>query len=122
MTSPTPAEQVDSLLDALDGAEPVSFDLGTPELPDVGAIEELVDMGAGIVPLLLERIGTSQSMKRIAYIVLVLNRIGDIRALAPLLDLCARYGKLDTKDEWHYAVIGQCNAAIERLSRAGQKT
>lgn len=117
MISHTLAEQVDSLLSDFDRVEPVTFDLGTPELSEVGAIHELVIMGAEIVPLLLERIQSSGLKKRIAYIVLVLNRIGDIQALAPLLDLRARYKELETKDEWDYAVIGQCNLAIEQLQK-----
>ena len=120
MTSPTPTEQVDLFLSDLDRVDPVSFHLGTPELPEVGAVRGLVSMGAEIVPLLLERVRRSGSKKRIAYIVLVLNRIGDIRALAPLLDLRPRYQELETKDEWDYAVIGQCNLAIEQLQNGAR--
>lgn len=109
------AEKVDLLLSDLDRVEPVSFDLGTPELFEIDAMQEIVNMGTEIVPILLEHIQRSGSKTRIAYIVLVLNNIGDIRALTPLLALRARYQALETKDEWDYAVIGQCNLAIKKL-------
>jgi hypothetical protein len=117
MEQPALAERVDSLLHELDRVEPVSFDLGTPELLEVDAVHELVDIGSEIVPLLLDRIQRNAPKKRTAYIVVVLNRIGDIRALAPLLDLRARYRARETKDEWDHAVIGQSNLAIEQLEK-----
>lgn len=110
-------DQVDSLLRDLDRAEPVSFDLGTPELAEPAAVHQLAAMGTAIVPHLLERMQGDLPQKRVAYIVLVLNRIGDVRALAPLVDLRARYQQRGTKDEWDYAVIGQCNVAIEQLEK-----
>jgi hypothetical protein len=67
------------------------------------------------VPLLLERIGQGGPTKRTAYLVLALNRIGDSRALAALLDLRAAYQARADKDEWDHAVIGQANLAIEEL-------
>lgn len=111
-------EIIDSLLSELDVAEAVSFDLGTPELPDLDAVHQLVDMGTAIVPHLLECIHGNVLKKRIAYIALVLNHLGDIRALAPLLDLRACYQQREFKDKWDYAVIGQCNLAIEQLQRS----
>ena len=114
----TLTEKVDSLLDDLDRAEPVSFDLGTPQLSETAAMHALVDMGTETMPILLERIQGSGSKKRIAYIVLVLNNIGDIRALTPLRDLRARYQQFETKDEWDYAIIGQCNLAIKKLEES----
>jgi len=113
----TPAEQIDSLLSDLERVEPASFDLGTPELFEVDAVHQLVVMGKTIVPHLLERMQGDVPKKRIAYIVLVLNYIGDVRALAPLVDLRACYQQRETKDEWDYAVIGQCNLAIEQLEK-----
>lgn len=114
------AQKVDSLLDELNQVDPVSYDLGTPELPEVNALDELVEMGQEITPLLIERIRQSNSSKRIAYAVMALNRLGDIRALDSLRELCARYQTIETKDEWDYAVIGQCNAAIEALEKEGR--
>jgi hypothetical protein len=111
----TLAERVDSLLDELDTINPASFDLGTPELTEVNAANELVSMGTAVVPQLLERVRGNVSKQRIAYIALVLNRLGDVRALGPLLDLRARYQESEPKDQWDYAVIGQCNLAIEQL-------
>jgi HEAT repeat protein len=109
--------KIDSLLSDLDQAEPVSFDLGTPELPDLDAVHQLVAMGTEIVPHLLERLQGDGPKQRTAYIVQVLNQLGDVRALAALLDLRARYQQRETKDEWDYAVIGQCNLAIEQLQK-----
>jgi hypothetical protein len=117
MTSVTPAEQVDSLLSDLDRVEPVSFDLGTPEMLEVNAVHQLVAMGTAVVPHLLERMQGDAPKKRIAYIVLVLSHIGDVRALAPLVSLRALYQQREAKDEWDYAVIGQCNLAIEQLEK-----
>ncbi len=115
MTSPTPAERVAALVRELDAAEPISYDLGTPELVEVDAVRQLVAMGTAIVPHLLECLEGDAPKKRTAYIALVLNQLGDSRALVPLADLRARYQEREIKDEWDYAVIGQCNLAIERL-------
>jgi HEAT repeat protein len=111
------SKQVDLLLSDVDRMEPASFDLGTPEISESSAINELVNMGAEIVPLLIERLKSSESKKQAAHIVLVLNRIGDTRALVPLLDLRQRCQELENKNEWDYAVIGQCNLAIEHLQQ-----
>ncbi|HMD99872.1 MAG TPA: hypothetical protein VKM93_21405 [Terriglobia bacterium] len=115
MESLTLADQVDSLLSELDAAEPVSFDLGTPELPELDAVHQLVAMGTAIVPHLLECAQGNAPKKRVAYIAMVLNQLGDVRALAPLLDLRAHHQQREIKDEWDYAVIGQCDLAIEQL-------
>lgn len=119
MTSLTPAEQVDSLLDALDRA-PVSFDFGTAEVFELNEVHQLAAMGTAIVPQLLERIRGDVPKKRVAYITLVLNHIGDIRALAALIELCTFYQQRETKDEWDYAVVAQCNLAIEQLQRVSR--
>jgi hypothetical protein len=120
MKALTLAAKIDSLLSELDVAEPVSFDLGTPELPELDAVPQLVAMETAIVPHLLECIHGNVPKKRIAYIALVLNHLGDVRALAPLLDLRARYQQREIKDEWDYAVIGQCNLAIEQLQKSSR--
>jgi hypothetical protein len=117
MTSLKRAEKAKSLLNELDAVEPVSFNLGTPELAETDAVHQLVAMGAAIVPYLLESIQGDKPKRRVAYVVLALNRIGDIRAIAPLIDLRAYYQQREPKDEWDYAVIGQCNLAIEHLEK-----
>lgn len=119
-TSDTPAEQVDSLLSELDRAEPLSFDLGTPEGCESHLVHQLVVAGPTIVPHLLERMQGNAPKKRVAHIVLVLRLIGDVRALTPLVDLCALYKERETKDEWDYAVIGQCNLAIKELQKGSR--
>jgi len=117
MTALALGEQVDRLLSVFDRLDPVSFDLGTPDVSESGAVDELVNMGAKIVTLLLERIQTNVSKRRIAYIVLALNRLGDGRALPILLELRGNFQGIETKDEWDYAVIGQCNLAIKQLRK-----
>ncbi|MGH8543019.1 MAG: HEAT repeat domain-containing protein [Gammaproteobacteria bacterium] len=111
------AEKMEALLSDLDRVEPVSYDLGTPELPEPDAVRELANMGTEIVPLLLERMRGKVPKKRMAYIALVLSRIGDVRSLAPLRELRRRYQQREPKDEWDYAAIGQCTLAIEELRR-----
>lgn len=108
-------EQVDVLLSELDKVEPVAFDLGTPQLPAVDAVYQLAAIGPQIVPHLLERARDEASKKRIAYIVMVLGLIRDDRALEPLQTLRVRYQQQERKDEWDYAITGQCNLALERL-------
>jgi hypothetical protein len=115
MNSFSLAQKVESLLRDLDGAEPLSFDLGTPDLPETDAVHSLVSMGPVVVPYLLEHLQRKDPKKRIAYIVLVLNHLGDARALAPLLALRTRYQEREIKNEWDYAIIGQCNLAIRQL-------
>lgn len=120
MKPSTLAKEIDSLLSELDEAELVSFDLGTPEVPELDVVHQLVAMGTAVVPHLLECIHADVPKKRIAYIALVLNQLGDVRALAPLVDLRTRYQQLEVKDEWDYAVIGQCNLAIKQLQKSSR--
>ena len=115
------SEKVDSFLSELEAVEPISFDLGTPEIPEVDTLNQLVAMGTEIVPHLLECLQDNAPKNRVSYIVLVLNRIGDIRALPPLCNLRARYQQHMNKNEWDYAVIGQCNLAIEKLKKCDEK-
>jgi hypothetical protein len=39
----------------------------------------------------------------------------------PLLAVRMRFERLEGKDAWDYAVIGQCNLAIEALRRSGAR-
>jgi hypothetical protein len=118
MSSPE-GEDVESILADLDRVEPVSFDLGTPELPEVDALRRLVALGPPIVPHLLERLrDEGASKQRIAYLVLALNRLGDVRALPILREIRENHQRRESKDEWDYAVIGQCNLAIEQLKQS----
>jgi hypothetical protein len=39
----------------------------------------------------------------------------------PLLAVRMRFERLEGKDTWDYAVIGQCNLAIEALRRSGAR-
>jgi hypothetical protein len=122
MNSLALARKVDLLLSDLEQVDPISFNLGTPELPEVDAMHQLVNMGPVVVPCLLKRLLGEPSKKRIAYIVLVLKNIGDIRALESLFDLQTRFQKREIKDEWDYAVIGQCTLAIKHLQEAAGPT
>jgi hypothetical protein len=76
-------------------------------------------MGAEIVPLLVERTRETVGRKRLAYIALALGRIGEKQAAAPLRALRARFRAWPSKDQWDYAVIGQCDVALMRLSELG---
>ena len=120
MTLPNSSEQIDSLVTELDRVNPISHDLGTPEVCEIDAVRQLVAMGASVVPQLLEHMQGDIPKKRVAYLVLVLSQIGDVRALATLTDLCALYEQRETKDEWDYAVIGQCKLAVEQLEKKAQ--
>ena len=108
--------RTDSLLHKLAAREPEGYSLGTPELSESEEVEQLVQLGAAIVPHLIDRTRSDRSRK-LAYVALVLGRIGDARALSPLRALRARVRARANKDEWDFAVIGQTNVAIEQLER-----
>lgn len=111
-------EDIEQILAELDLAEPVSFDLGTPDLQDVDAVWRLVALGPPIVPRLLEQIRERGiPKKRIAYVVLALARLDGIGTMPALCELRERFQRREFKDEWDYAVIGQCNLAIKEIER-----
>jgi hypothetical protein len=115
MTSPE-RESLDSILDELDRVDPISFDLGTPEVMDVDPLRELVALGPPIVPALLRRLRDPDApAKRTAYLVLALNRLGDARALPTVRMLREDLQQRERKDEWDHATLGQCDLAIARL-------
>jgi hypothetical protein len=119
----TPAglrEKVQALLAELEQQPPAAYDLGTPRLAETPAVESLVRMGPAIEPELIERMERSASKKQVAYAVLVLGRLGEQQALEPLKRLRERYEGRQSKDEWDFAVIGQCNTAISELQRRAQ--
>lgn len=115
MSSKTPREGVESLLMTLEGVQPVAYDLGTPQLAEPEAVQTLVGMGPAIVPALIEHLSGERSKQQLAYAAMVLGRIGDRQALVSLQELRARFQARVPKDEWDYAVIGQCNVAIAHL-------
>jgi len=82
-------------------------------------LDEVVAMGATAVPHLLGLLA-HQPAKVVAYLVLALRRIGSREALEELRSLRSHYQALDSKGEWEFAVIGQCNLAIQTLERHGQ--
>jgi hypothetical protein len=117
MSLPEPADIEPLLLD-LDRTEPTAYDLGTPEVSEVEAVRRLVDMGPPVVPLLLEHLRDDRRPSRmIAHLVLVLERLADVRALPELRALQERVRQRESKNEWDYAVIGRSTTAIERLER-----
>jgi hypothetical protein len=109
------AETIESLLSEAERQEPVSFRLGTPVLPEGGAVRRLVELGAEAVPHLVEATRREDSSRRLAYVALALGRIGDPSAAGPLRELRARCRRRPPRDEWDHAVVGQCNVAIDRL-------
>ena len=110
-------EKVQALLAELEQQPPTAYDLGTPQLAETPAVESLVRMGAVIEPELIEAMDSSASRKQVAYAILVLGRLGEQQALEPLKRLRERYEGRQSKDEWDFAVIGQCNTAIAELQR-----
>jgi hypothetical protein len=112
--------RADSLLHALAAQEPVGYSLGTPELLESDEVGELVQLDAAIVPHLVD-LTRSDRPRELAYVALVLGRIGDARALEPLRALRARVRARETKDMWDFAVIGQANVAIDRLERRSSR-
>jgi hypothetical protein len=71
--------RADSLLQELAAREPVGYNPGTPELSESEEVEQLVQIGAAIVPHLIDRTRSDRSQE-LAYVALVLGRIGDARA------------------------------------------
>ncbi|GAA4735838.1 hypothetical protein [Phytohabitans rumicis] len=106
--------RVEELLDTLGRLESPASELGTPVLVPSAAVDELVAMGPAAVPDLLRHL-EGRPAKVAAYLALVLGRIGDQRAVAPLRRLRGAYRARAPKDEWDYAVIGQCDLAIRAL-------
>lgn len=106
--------RIQSLLDALEGLESPASDLGAPLLAHSEELDEIIALGPAMVPQLL-RLLENQPAKTAAYVVAALNEIGDRRALAGLRRLRSHYQALDEKNEWDFAVIGQCNLAIQAM-------
>jgi hypothetical protein len=109
-------QKVDSLLQALEQMQSMFHSLGTPVLAENDeTLRQLVRMGTKIVPYLVDRVQSDAPKKTAAYAAMVLGRLGDARGVEPLRDLRARYQMRKAKDEWDYAVVGQCNVALSRL-------
>lgn len=113
--TPDPIRKAEQLLDVLERTEPAFYGSGTPQPDETEEARELIAMGPAIVPHLIARMRDDVSSKKAASIALVLGRIGDARAAEPLRELCERYERREAKDEWDYAVIGQCNVARSRI-------
>jgi len=111
----SPAQKMDALLRELARTEPVFESLGTPEPKETDAFRAVVEMGASVVPHLIERTREDDESLALAYVALALGRIGDRRAIPALQALRMRYEARQTKDMWDYAVIGQSNVALARL-------
>lgn len=114
----TPTD-IEDILARLSLREPTGSRLGTPVL-DVQAPEylRLVNAGTVAVSHLLSMLQAAPA-RRAAWIVAALGQIGDPRALPALRETCARWGELESPDEWDYAVRGQCRLALERLGSSG---
>ena len=107
--------EVDQLLKSIEEKEVPIYELGTPEILETKETISLINLGPRIIPYLL-MMSEKSSSKIVAYIVYILGRLGYKEVIPHLLKLRERFQKLETKTGWDYAVIGQCNLAIEELS------
>jgi len=116
-------KNLDLLLGSLERTQPMFYSHGTPVLAENDeAVRQLVEMGAEIVPDLVRRIQGDIPKATAAYAAMVLGRLGDVRAVGPLSNLRDRYQTREPKDEWDFAVIGQCNIALSRLEKESPQT
>ena len=109
---------IESLVAALADLEAPESELGTPVLVHSRELDELVALGLAALPHLL-RLLPDRPAKAAAYIVLAVGMIGDHIALDDVRRLRSRYQALDPKGPWEFAVIGQCNLAIQALEHGG---
>lgn len=114
MPSSSLESQIEALLTQIEAESPVIYDLGTPQIVETQTVRDLLALGQPIVPYLLDQLQTA-SPKVTAYLVFVLGRLGDSSTLAPLQTVRTRYKNIPNKTDWEYAVIGQCNIAIDNL-------
>jgi hypothetical protein len=108
--------RIESLLDAIAADQQEIYELGTPQPFETQAVRELIAMGPQIVPYLQQRAERSPA-KLTASIVLALGELGDRNLVEWLRQLRTKYENLEKKTAWDYSVIGQSNAAIERLDK-----
>jgi len=112
--APVLHEKTKMLLRSLEARESLIYELGTPQLIETEEVTQLIEMGPKIIPCLIE-LAESGTPKSVAYIVLVLGKLGDRTVVDVLREFRAKYQIPEHKTEWEYAVIGQCNLAIEAL-------
>ncbi|MFS8085946.1 MAG: hypothetical protein ACMG6H_09970 [Acidobacteriota bacterium] len=112
-------DKVNQLLRTLEAENPSIYELGTPRPVESGEIHQLVALGPQIIPYLLDLLKIEKP-GMVAYIALVLGRLGDASAVAPLRELIARYQTKDQKTEWERAAIAQSSMAIAALSKFAQ--
>ncbi len=107
-------KRIKILVESLENKEVIIYDLGTPQIAETEEVRELVALGNRIVPYLMEMARTAKP-KVVAYIVLVLSKLTSENTVIFLHKLKARYQAIESKTEWEYAVIGQCNVALYAL-------
>jgi hypothetical protein len=107
---------LDLLITRLAAREPVAYDLGTPML-DRGAKDfvDLVSRGAAIVPELAHRLQIA-SAREAVWIVAALGEIGGADAAGALRDARDRWQRVEYPDPWVYAVRGQCDIALAKVT------
>lgn len=110
------AAKIDSILASLETVEPTWDSLGTPEPAETEDFVKLVAMGEDAVPHLIARASLRDSPRQMAYIAKALGRIGDPIAVTTLRELRQVFQAKEPKNEWDFAVIGQCNVALSRLT------
>jgi len=100
----------------LEAQEVRIYELGTPQIEENGELRALAAMGRAVIPDLLE-LAETESPKVVAYIIAVLRRVGGPEALEAVRKLRPKYAAKPDKNEWDYAVLGQCNVALGELEK-----
>jgi len=89
-------------------------ELGTPDIRLTSEGERLLAMGERVLPAAL-RLLEADDPRVVASTVLVLRSLGNPSHRPLLQALRERFSQKPSKSPWDFAVIGQCNLAIEEL-------
>jgi len=91
------------------------LDLGTAVPVENDAFRELVKLPKATTPALTDA-AQRATAKVAAHLAAVLGRRDDPNAIPSLQALQAHFEKIEPKNPWTYAVVGQCRLAIQALS------
>ena len=112
-------QKIDDLLNDLEAKRIAISELGTPQLSELD-VQGILELGSQAVPYLIQLL-ESENPKKVACIVLALSKTGNMEVKVHLQKLREKYRGRDHKTEWDYAVIGQCNLALQAFDQANQK-